>query len=52
MHLNSLFGQDEIIIPFNDGDNDGFIMLPKPGSILVLVLSGLGVMRRWTGTGS
>ena len=45
MHLNSLFGQDEIINPFNDGDNGGFIMLPKPGSNLVLVLFGQGVIK-------
>jgi len=46
--LHSLFGDDDVIIPFQDGGgfNDGWIAIPEPATLGLLAIGALVMVRR------
>ena len=46
VELHSLFGPGETTVPYDQGANSGFIIIPEPGVAMLMGLSLLGFARR------
>ncbi|NLX24014.1 MAG: hypothetical protein GXY55_20380, partial [Phycisphaerae bacterium] len=46
IELHSLFGAGQTVLPFNIGRNDGYLVIPEPATVVLLVLGWALVRRR------